>query len=243
MLKKINITNELIKERQKISKAEDVIMDQVKSILNSDLVKESNVLENLKFYNKTFELLDEEVLDTELIFRPEEIKTICIKYRLRFLDSQFYKGEIPYESVLKIKDLNTRYRKDLKGFKILASRETFSLKEKNSKPAILFAKTLTGNYYLIHSWGEEYKWYRKILAFPMRTFESLMLSLLILTLIIDLSLPTRLITLDHSATYWCGYRIASYFHLLIFLTGFTAYFTFAFNKNFSKSDWNNPGRN
>lgn len=241
MLKNVNITNELIKEKLRLRRAEDFIIDEVKSILNSNLLTENNILENLKFYNKTFELLDEEVLNRQLIFRPEEIKAICIKYRLRFLDSPYYKGEIPYESVLKIKDLNSHYRKDLKGFKILASSETFSLTDKHTRPAILFAKTLTGNYYPVHSWGEEYKWYRKLLVFPMRTFETLLISLAVLTLIIDLSIPTRLITLDHTATYWCGYRVASYFHLLIFLSGFTAYFTFAFNKNFSKSNWNNSG--
>ncbi len=217
-------------------------MDEVKSILNSNLLKENNILGNLKFYSKTFELLDEESVDPNFIFRPEEIKTICVKFRLRFLDSQFYKGEIPYESVLKIKDLNTKHHKDLKGFKVLASRETFSLKEKNNKPAVLFAKTLTGNYYLVHAWGEEFKWHRKLLAFPLRTFETLFLSVAFLTLLIDLTLPIRWITLDHSAPYWCGYRIATYFHLLIFLSGFTVYFTFAFNKNFSKSLWKEDGK-
>jgi hypothetical protein len=57
-------------------------------------------------------------------------------------------------------------------------------------------------------------------------------------LLLDLALPTRLITLDHSANYWSGYRAAAFFHLLIFNFGVTAYLTFAFAKNFSSSVWN-----
>ena len=181
--------------------------------------------------------MDERDIKPQYIFSLEEIKNICIKYRLRFLDSQFYKDEFPYEAVLKIKDLNTDFKKDLKGFKILAQAEAFSKKEKDL-PCLLFAPTFNGNFYLIHSWGKEYKWHRKPSLFPIRTFETLVLSVATLTLIIDLSLPVRLITLDQSAPYWCGYRIATFFHLFIFFCGFTTYAAFAFNKNFSKSNWN-----
>jgi hypothetical protein len=237
MFRNVNITTELLKTRVKKRSHEDVLLDEVKTILSSDLLKENKILSNLKFYNKSFELLDESEIDASFVFSIEEIKNICIKYRLRFLDSQYYKDEFPYEAVLKIKDLNSDYKKDLKGFKILAQAEAFSKKEKDC-PCLLFAPTINGNFYLIHSWGKEYKWHRKMTLFPIRTFETLILSIAVFTLIVDLSLPVELITLDRSAPYFCGYRIATYFHLLIFFTGFTAYATFAFNKNFSKSNWN-----
>ena len=237
MFSKINITNELLKTRVKKRSQEDVLMNEVKNILSTDLLKENKILGNLKFYNKSFELLDEPKINSALVFSVEEIKNICVKYRLRFLDSQFYKDEFPYEAVLKIKDLNTEYKKDLKGFKILAQAQSFSKKEKGL-PCLLFAPTINGNFYLIHSWGREYKWHRKITHFPVRTFETLILTLAVFTLIVDLSLPVELITLDRSAPYFCGYRIATYFHLLIFFSAFTTYATFAFNKNFSKSNWN-----
>ncbi len=237
MFRKINITAELLKTRVKKRNHEDVLIDEVKHILNSDLLKENKILSHLKFYNKSFELLDESEVDNIYVFSLEEVKKICIKYRLRFLDSQLYRNEIPYEAVLKIKDLNTLYHKDLKGFKILAPKKAFS-KAENKLPCLLFAPTLSGNYYLIHSWGKEFKWYMKYLLFPTQTFETLLLSVALLALTLDLSLPVELITLDRSAPYWCGYRIATFFHLLIFFSGFTAYATFAFNKNFSKSNWN-----
>jgi hypothetical protein len=237
MFSKINITAELLKTRVKKRSQEDILLDEIKHILNSDLLKENKILSHLKFYNKSFELLNENEIDNSYVFSLDEIKKICIKYRLRFLDSQLYRNEIPYEAVLKIKDLNTLYHKDLKGFKILAPAKAYSKKE-NDLPCLLFVPTLSGNYYLIHSWGKEFKWYMKYLLFPPQTFETLLLSVAIFTLIIDLSLPVELITLDRSAPYWCGYRIATFFHLMIFFSGFTAYATFAFNKNFSKSNWN-----
>jgi hypothetical protein len=90
----------------------------------------------------------------------------------------------------------------------------------------------------VHSWGNELKWYKKYAYFPLRTFETLFATIALFTLLVDLILPVELITLDRSAPYWCGYRIATYFHLLIFFSGFTAYTTFAFHFNFSKSNWN-----
>ena len=237
MFGKISITAELLKTRVKKRNQEDVLIDEVKHILNSDLLKENKILSHLKFYNKRFELLDENEVDNIYVFSLEEVKKICIKYRLRFLDSQLYRNEIPYEAVLKIKDLNTLYHKDLKGFKMLAPAKAFAKKE-NNLPCLLFVPTLSGNYYLIHSWGKEFKWYMKYLLFPAQTFETLLLSVASLVLIIDLCLPVELITLDRSAPYWCGYRIATFFHIFIFFCGFTAYATFAFNKNFSKSNWN-----
>lgn len=237
MFGNINITKELSKTRIKKRSHEDALLDEVKNILSADLIKENKILGNLTFYNKSFELLNESEINPSLVFSLEEIKNICVKYRLRFLDSQFYKDEFPYEAILKIKDLNTEYKKDLKGFKVLAQAEAFSKKEKDL-PCLLFAPTINGNFYLIHSWGKEYKWHRKPLLFPIRTFETLMLSVITFTFLVDISIPVRFVTLDSSAPYWCGYRVATFFHLLIFFTGFTAYATFAFNKNFSKSNWN-----
>lgn len=238
MFKPLNITAQLEKVRAKNRKHEDVLLNEVKNILSADLLKENKILNHLKFYNEAFELVDETDVDASLIYTKTEIKKTCVNYRLRFLDSQYYKNEIPYEAVLKIKDFNSRYRKDLKRFKILAPAIAFTNKE-NKLPCLLFAETLNGNYYLIHGWGENLKWNRAILNFPLRTIETLFLTIALFTLLVDISLPVELITLDRAAPYWCGYRVATYFHLLIFFSGFTTYGMFAFHKHFSSSDWNN----
>jgi hypothetical protein len=236
MFNSINIRTELLKQKKNSLKKTDFVLDEVNKILKAELFKEHNILNNLKSYNKSFALLDEEGLDETPIFRKEEIKDICVKYRLRFVDSQKFKGHFPYEAVLKIKDLNKHQGKDLEGFKILAAPSV--IKDKNNAGQILiFAPTIYGNYYLIHSWGQELKWMHKILSFPLRNFETLGCCLILLALITDLCIPTRHITLDRDATYWCAYRFAVFFHLLIFYSGFTIYILFGFNKPFSGSLW------
>lgn len=231
-----DIKQELLKYKVSAVKPEDEIIIEANKILKQSIFKEQNILSNLKTYNKSFQLLDEVGLDEHLIFTTEEIRKICIKFRLKFLNSQNYHFDIPYEVILKIKDLNRSQKKDLDGFQMLGVSETFKRKSHNAN-FVLFVPTIYGNYYLLHSWGTKLTWYKKLLAFPLRSFESLAVTLLVLAFMITLSLPTCLITLDKTATYWCGYRIATYFHLLIFFSGVSAYILVGFNKRFSGQVW------
>jgi hypothetical protein len=141
--------------------------------------------------------------------------------------------------VLKIKALNQLQGKNLDGFKILSKAEAFKKKVNGSQHYLLFAPTVHGKFYLLHEWGKPLSWLHKLKSFPLRSFETLSLSLLTLTFITTISLPTHLITLDRDATYWCMYRFPVFFHLLIFYSGFTTYALFGFNKPFSGSVWEN----
>jgi hypothetical protein len=120
---------------------------------------------------------------------------------------------------------------------ILSLSEAFREKTPE-KSAALFVKTNHSNYYLINYWGVEINRSRKIKYWPLRNIETLALTIILFTLIITLSLPTALITLDAKATYWCGYRAGTYFHLLIFFSGFTTFFTITFAKGFNSGNWN-----
>lgn len=223
-------------QQKRITAGENVVQEANK-ILNQDLFSDKKILENLGKYNDLSLALDEDNLERARIFNSEEIKYICTTHRLKFLGSKLYKPEIPYPSIMMIKELNLNFRKELKEFKILAPAETF-VHKKDPLDSMLFATTNDGNFYLINRWGRSLKWYRKILFWPMRQFENLFITVALVTLIITLSLPTWLITLDHKAEYWSGYRAAAFFHILIFNMGVTAYITFAFAKNFSSTVWN-----
>lgn len=240
-MKKISVSEELLKRKIKTSKEEDAVISEVYSILQQDLLSDKKVLENLHHYKQSFEVLNEKELDVFEVYKLDTIKTIAIDYRLKFLDSKHFKGEIPYEAVLKIKDLNTTFKKDLKHFKILGKNEAFKKTEKPSEASslLLFAATDLGNYYLIHKWGNELPWHRKILSWPMRRFETLLASIALISLILAVSLPTRLIWLPQHADYWGTYRIGAFFHILIFNLGVSAYITFTFGKNFSANTWQN----
>lgn len=238
MLKGFRLEEELIKYRSSKKAPEDVLLEEVTRILTRSLYSEKNILDHLKAYNKSHELLDEEGIDKTYIFTTEDIKKQCVTFRLKWLDSHHYHFDIPYEAILKIKYLNEIQKKDLAHFKIIGPSEGFRKKNKGQAFA-LFCKTEFGHYYLIHAWGNQLEWHRKISSFPLRNFETLAISIMIWTLFVTLSLPTFLITLDKTSTYWCGYRIATYFHLLIFFSGVSAYIFVGFNKKFSGSQWNN----
>lgn len=237
-MKRVDIQKELCVCRLKIRREEDRLIHEVDRLLHNSTFNKKNVLDNLKNYSQAFEVVDEEDVDQELIFTTAEIKNIAIKYRLRFIDSQCYRHEFPYESVLKIDHLNLTHKKSLKGFKVLSTSRFFTEKT-NTDNALLFVPTNAGNYYLIHRWGKELKASRAFLKWPLKNIETLFVSLILITFIITMCLPTYLITLDRKATYWCAYRIGIFFHLFIFNMGVTAYVTFAFSKNLSSSIWDN----
>src|SRR4051812_21357893 len=46
-----------------------------------------------------------DLLETDRIFHISHIKKVCMDYRLRFLESSFYKNGIPEEAVSKIRKL------------------------------------------------------------------------------------------------------------------------------------------
>jgi hypothetical protein len=233
----VDIFAKLSEFRGKHGNEGEHVLHEVNRILNREMFSEKNILHNLRNYNKLIEVLDEEDLEHEFIFKPSDIKSIALKYRLRFLDSQSYRFEFPYEAVLKIDYLNHTHKKSIKGFKLLGTGDFFS-KEKNNECALLFAPTNHGNYYLIHRWGRELKWYREYASWPLKNIETLLATVIFITLIVTLSLPIRLITLDSHATYWSGWRLGVFFHLLIFNMGFTTYFTFAFSRGLTVSNWN-----
>ena len=237
MFKKTDIAAALSELRVQSRTAEDNIISESNRILINDLFTENKILQNLKQYADSYEVISEEDVNSERIFTLKEIKMMAIQYRLKFLDSKYYKFEIPYEAVLKIKELNTTCKKELKHFRILSLAEAFSDKIPK-KNAALFVKTNHDNYYVIHTWGSDLEGSRKWKYWPLKNVETLAATIFIFTLLVTLLLPTHLITLDRKATYWCGYRAGTFFHLLIFFTGFTTYFTITFAKNFSSSNWN-----
>lgn len=237
MFEKLDIAEQLERLKRKNRKEGDELVSEAHRILQQDLFAEKKILENLRQYRFQEEVLDEEVLDESQVFRVDEIKKVAILCRMKFLESSLFRAEIPYEAVLKIKHMEATYGKTLKHFNILSTSKSFHGKGEQDEAA-LFVKTNYDNYYLIHRWGKPLNRSRKWLYLPFRKFENLFVTVVIVTALITLILPTHWITLDSKAQYWSGYRLGTFFHLLIFDMGVTAYFTFAFGLNFNSSVWN-----
>lgn len=225
-------------EKNRTSK-EELLIAEANRVLIQNKLKDKNILSNLKFYNTSFELLDDEEIAAEKIYTQSEIKSVCKKLHLRFLPSQAFEGEVPYEAILKIGELNTTYRKDLKHFRILSTKKFFSEHEGKDQ-AMLFAQTLYGNYYHVHTWGQKLSSWRKVKYFVLRNFESLIAALLIFSLIEALIIPDRYLSTDTRATYFSMYRGAAIFHLLILNAGLTIFLLFAFHVSFAENNWDSP---
>ena len=68
---------------------------------------------------------DFDKLETQRIFHLNQIRKVCIDYRLRFLDLKYFKGNIPKEGIDKITQLEKEHQTSLEGFKIMAPSVLF----------------------------------------------------------------------------------------------------------------------
>jgi len=128
-----DIKEELQKKKVKSTLPEDEVIAEVNRILSQSVYKEKNILRNLKTYNKSFQLLNEEGLEESLVFKPQELKDVCIKLRLKFLDSQNYQFDVPYAAILKIKELML----NLQQLNLLYSKLSYMLQPDSQQNQIL----------------------------------------------------------------------------------------------------------
>ncbi len=91
-MKKVNLFEELLEERKK-----QISSSELTSLLKNIWLEEDSKVEritqslnevNLGSYNQ----LKFDQMETKNIFHLETIKNICVRYRLRFLDSNLFKG-------------------------------------------------------------------------------------------------------------------------------------------------------
>ncbi|WGD34192.1 hypothetical protein [Olleya sp. YS] len=159
------------------------ILDQVYSILKANDDHENRIETTLKSGVKgNSNLFDIDKLETDRIFHIDSIKKTCIDYRLRFLDTKYFKNEFPQEAISKIKHLEKTHNTYLKGFKIMAPSKLFKLE--NPDDPLLFAPIGNGYYYLIHKWGNDLNPFRKWLVLPFKNFENLLTFALITSAVI-----------------------------------------------------------
>lgn len=237
MIARTNVEDRLRKHRSKdISKSD--LLAEVKNILDLDDHKDESVYNKLQSQEGISQnSLNIDLLDTDRIYHVEHIKAICIDYRLRFLDSELFKGSIPYEAIMKIKALNKEHGIELSGFKIMAPSKLFKLE--NADDPLLFAPIGNDYYYLIHKWGNDLSPFRKLAVLPFKNFENLMMLTVLVSLIASFFVPKGLFSIETSGVQF----------LLIFLFMFKSvaavvlYYGFAAGKNFNTAIWNSKYSN
>ncbi len=171
-------------------------------------------------------------LESSNIYHIDQIKKICIDYRLRFLDSKYFKGKIPQEALSKIKDLEKMHQIELGGFKIIAPSKLFKLA--NADDPLLFAPIGNDYYYLIHKWGDDLHPLRKFLMWFFKSFENLLILTFLVSLLITFMVPQGLFSKESNTSEF----IMIFFFMFKSVAAVVLFYGFALGKNFNTAIWN-----
>lgn len=221
--KTVDLEKELHKQKKREEKKP--LLNEVKELLEVAKHEDERVTTNLQSsFSQTVK--NQHLLDSSKVFTQTQIRKLCIKYRLRFLDSSVFKGEIPYEAIAKIKQLEKELSQPLKNFKVIAPKELFKLEDKDSDP-LLFLELANGRYYLIHKWGGELNRFRSLLAFPLRDFMSMFWFLLGVAVLFSWIIPTPS---------WHVFLFLIV-HSFIAVCGLACMIVMSLRENFSSTEW------
>jgi len=165
------------------------------------------------------------------------IKAICIDYRLRFLDSKLFKGSVPYEAAIKIKELEKEHKTLIEGFKIMAPSKLFKLE--NADDPLLFAPIGNGYYYLIHKWGNDLSPYRKLAVLPFKSFENLMILTALVSFFASFLVPKGLLSIETSGVQF----LLTFLFMFKSVAAVVLYYSFAAGKNFNSVIWDSKYSN
>lgn len=232
LLKKTNIHEKLIYQRKKSGAYTDPVVI-ANFLLAEDESKRVAIRKKLSSKSKVTEnTFDFDLLETDRIFHINQIKAICIDYRLRFLDSHLYKLPFPEEAVSKIKNLEKAHQTQLSGFKIIAPSKVFELKRYNDP--LLFAPLGNDYYYLIHKWGNDLHPLRKWLVLPFRNLGTLIVFFIMLSAVCSMLLPETVFGKAEPATM----RLISFLFIFKYWCAIGIYYAVSRGKNFNVNIWN-----
>lgn len=227
-----NIQRKLQKQQQNETSIQ-FLLEEVGEILKKreeDVKKIKNTLSTGKGSITNDFIFD--LLETDKIYHINAIKNICIDYRLRFLDSNLFKGEIPQTAFSKISELEKKHQTTLEGFKIMAPSKLFKLADKDDP--LLFAPIGNGYFYLIHKWGNDLHPLRKMLVWPFKNLLNLTLVTMVISYFATLLIPHGLFSKQNStAEFWI-----IYFFMFKSIAAVVLFYGFAMGKNFNPAIWN-----
>lgn len=232
LLRRTNIREKLILAKQK-DKSANKILNDVYLLLAKEDDANRRIEDNLKSMDTAISnAFNFDLLETAEIYHLRHIKKIAVDYRLRFLDSHYFKGEIPQDAISKIKKLEKEHDLEIKGFKILAPSRLFKLEDRDDP--ILFAPIGNDYYYLIHKWGRDLHPLRKILMWPFKSLVNLVALVVGISYLITLLVPNGLFSKESSSfQFW-----VIFFFMFKCLASIVIFYGFALGKNFNPAIWN-----
>jgi hypothetical protein len=236
MFEKVNLERALLNER-KVQKenSENQVLSQFKGLFEAEWENDRRVLRTMNNGATSSKLPSSDNLSEERIFDLESIKTLCVKYRLRFLSTKQFKGDMPSSAISLVKETEQIIGHNIDAFMIAAPSKLFRLEDSNKDP-LLFAPLEDGRFYLIDQWGDDMAWYRKIVNWPLTSPITLLLTILSVSGLLTALIPSSL--LSSSGEFLNFMRLVAFGWNVIFLLGITSYLWFASHAKFSIHAWN-----
>ncbi|MDB3937115.1 hypothetical protein N9373_00125 [Flavobacteriaceae bacterium] len=229
-MQKLNIHQELLKERAKNTDSNQLSEVLKKIWVESDL-KSTNIKETLNSKNdNSYNSLDFDKMDSNKIFHEKTIEKICVDYRLRFLDTNYFKGEYPDDLNRIVLNIENKHNTILKNFKIIAPSKLFKLRSPDDP--LLFVPIGNGYYYLIHKWGNEMKKFRKLLVLPFKNLNNLLIFSIIFSALFTAGGKMIFNTMTDAEVFTLFLFAVKSFVFIFF------YLFFLVGKNFNQTIWN-----
>ena len=229
-MRKVNLFEELLSERNK-----EISSDELKSIVkkiwsNHDSKKDQIRISLNKKNDYKNNQLKFDKMESKNIFHKDTIKKICVRYRLRFLDSNLFKGEYPKNITKIITDLESKHDTSLSNFKIMAPSKLFKIKSPDDP--ILFVPIGNDYFYLVHKWGKEFNKLRKLMVLPFKNIDNLTIFSILVSIFFALVGKLVMPSLTSSEVFILFLFLVKGFIFIFF------YMFFLTRRNFSESNWN-----
>ena len=234
MIKEVNLVAKLEKERKRFLREKSLQerLDSIFLALDEERQDIANRIASSEGIAENHFRMD--AIDANRVFHIDQIKTICIDYRLRFLDAQLFKGDLPARAISEIRQLESTHDMELRGFKIMAPSKLFVLK-KTDDP-LLFVPIANNYYYLICKWGNDLHPLRKLFAWPTKNVGTISTTLFIACLLLTF-LSASFIFNGQTKVVYVFMLFLFYFK---FAVGFLLFYGMSLGKNFNEFIWRSP---
>jgi hypothetical protein len=172
-------------------------------------------------------------IDSNRLFHVDQIRKICIDYRLRFLDFNFFKGGVPDEAYTKLKEFELNHPDLDLNIKMMAPTKLFQLE--NYDDPLMFVSLGNNYYYMIHKWGNDMSYFRKLFMWPFKNIYNILVYIAIISLLFTSFVPDGIFFYKNNPE-------IQFFVVFLFmfksLAAIFIYFGFAMGKNFNENIWN-----
>lgn len=233
----INLKSALQAERERRLSEPERLLQKARAMLEKETEGDAVLQRRMRQTSSAEQsLLNATQLPAERIFTVDDIQQLCVKYRLRFLDFSAYKGDLPYEALMAVKAFERSTGQEVSGLKIVAPGKLFELQEKDSDP-LLLAYLGNDNYFLLHQWGKDLKWYRKLMAYPFRSLHHFIFTLVLAAFVFAQIVPIGQLPDVSEEGIFSIYRLYVFAFTLISFCSLSVFLLFTLRQNFSDQEW------